>query len=203
MTWKYAALLATTALLVGATGWLVWTLARDLWLGLQSRRWPAVVGRLTRLVHEHDPEYDSHRVDVEYHYEVGGRRLVGRRLRFDMRLSTGRKAALALMAQGQEGGAVRVYHSATRPELSVLRPGLSWRLLGGLAVTVFVGLMAWGQVVGLLRQATGAADTSAANASQCAATAFRCATSPVACSCTPAPAPQAPTASGRASSRAV
>lgn len=139
----YAVQISIAILLVLVAAAMVWSLLRDVVLGMASRRWPCVTGRLTELVHDHDEDNHAHRVDVRYHYEVAGRHHEGSRLRFDMRISTGRKAALKLMAQGTQGGAVRVYHSPSRPQLSVLRPGLTWQLLYGLAFTAFVVMLAW------------------------------------------------------------
>ncbi len=114
--------LAAGCLLLG--GWWVLSGVRSLVLGLRSRGWAKTDGvvRKAKVVTSRNSEGDEVTwQELEYSYSVGGRSYRGTR----MRIGLPRRLASSGQPLHRRGQSVAVYHSPSRPALSVLRPGWS------------------------------------------------------------------------------
>jgi hypothetical protein len=122
--------LAIWGLPTGYLGWLCW-------LARQSRTWPSTVGRVVSSRVRHD-EYRLRRQSwgiaaVEYEYEVNGRRLRGRRVRFGGLLNANPRDAGRVVIRYTEGSPVSVRYDPVRPHRCTLERRLSrlvWMFLG-------------------------------------------------------------------------
>lgn len=117
-------LIAGGLLFVG--GWCLVSGLRAVMLGFLSRRWPEADGviRKAKVVRSRNSEGDEMaRQELEYTYSVGGRRYRGTRVRFGLprRLSSTNQPS-PLFRRGER---VAVFHSSSRPAVSVLTRGVS------------------------------------------------------------------------------
>ena len=129
--------------------YLLLRFGREIYRGISSRRWGQVPGivRSVRLKSEFDVDGDPVSVArVSYRYLVNGREIEGNRVFFGYEHSSRADAeAERVAAQYSEGEQVVVYYSPSDPELSVLRPGVTFDdllpALAGAALFVFGVIM--------------------------------------------------------------
>lgn len=115
-------LLAGGCLLLG--GWWMLSGVRSFVLGLLSRRWPKANGviRKAKVVTSRNSEGDELTwQELEYSYSVSGRSYRGTRVR----MGVPRRIASSGQQLRRRGESVAVYHSRSRPALSVLHRGVS------------------------------------------------------------------------------
>ena len=117
-------LIAAGCLFIG--GWCLLSGVRAVVLGLLSHRWPEANGiiRNAKVVTSRNSEGDEvSRQEIEYKYSVNGRVYRGTRLRFGLprRLSWTNQPSPVF----RRGQSVTIFHSNSRPAVSVLRKGVS------------------------------------------------------------------------------
>lgn len=138
---------------LAVTGLPTLYMAWQCWLARQSRRWPSTVGRIVSSGVRHD-EHRLHRQSwgvaaVEYEYEVGGRKLRGRRVRFGGLLNANPADAGRVVIRYREGSLVSVRYDPSRPERCTLERRMSrlvimWLCIGCFFIAaIFGALMGW------------------------------------------------------------
>jgi hypothetical protein len=102
------------------------------WRAEGARSWPTAAGWVARAAVREDTDADGDaefRPQVTYVYDANGRSFVGKAVSFTVyafhRWSKLVKAGLVL----ERGDSVKVYYCRTAPEVAVLRPGASRRML--------------------------------------------------------------------------
>jgi hypothetical protein len=133
---------------LGGGGYLLLRFGREIYRGISSRQWRQVRGtvRSARVRQVFDEEGDLAWVaSVTYRYLVNGREIEGNRVFFGLERHSIQTDADVVAAQYRAGEPVVVYYSPSDPELSVLRPGLTWAAIGpalaGAALFVFGAVM--------------------------------------------------------------
>ncbi|HSJ10090.1 MAG TPA: DUF3592 domain-containing protein [Longimicrobiales bacterium] len=139
--------------LIGLVLWGLPTLylARQWWLARRSRDWPSTVGRVLGS----EVEYDSHDLQrthgfhrVTYEYEVDGRTLRGRRVRFGGWLNASPRDAGLTVIRYRPGTPVSVRYDPRRPQLCTLERRMSRLVPWFLAIGLFMTLAIFGALLG-------------------------------------------------------
>ena len=97
-----------------------------LWKALSSQAWPSVKGRIISASLEKEKIRGRviSRERIQYVYHVKGKRFVGERVALGLRLLTLRPPARQVIKKYPMGALVTVYYNPSRPEESVLEPGV-------------------------------------------------------------------------------
>ncbi len=114
-----------------------------LWKALSSQTWPSVKGRIVSASIE--KESIRRRVvireKIQYVYHVKGKRFVGESVTLSPRLMPLRPPAREVVRKYPKGAHVTVFYNPSRPEESVLEPGLNPYIMVLAAVGPFILLV--------------------------------------------------------------
>ena len=104
------------------TGWGCYCVIR----AKHAAEWPSVEGKVNscELLDTSDVDGPSYRVEVNYSYEVSGRRYHGNRIGFGYARSNNHARHAFLHARLSEAETVEVYYDPSYPWQSVLREGI-------------------------------------------------------------------------------
>ncbi len=115
---------------------------RNLFKGWSSRGWSRTQGIVVRsfvLVDETDGR-ESYTPQVEYEYSVGGKKYLGRRLRYGQIGSSSRKRAERVIVPYTSGTSTQVWFNPRDPSDAVLVSGSSW---GNAAIAIAGLIFLW------------------------------------------------------------
>lgn len=102
-------------------------MAHGIYKQLESQHYPSVTGIITHsevTSHQGSKGGTSYTADITYHYEIGGQKFDGNKLRFGMTTSSSRYAYASVNAHPL-GSTAQVYYNPTNPQESLLSPGVN------------------------------------------------------------------------------
>lgn len=138
-------------LLVGV--YLATRFVRDTILGIRSKSWPYVSGKISMADFEHDFDSNTYSTNISYQYIVDGRELFGNCVSFGDRVGFIRqKAVQKYLKNYSEGAVVNVSYCPINPNLSVLSPGLTTKILWTLTYALFLFIMGAGTLSNALQK---------------------------------------------------